>query len=52
MSRIFWDSMLFVYLLEGDPAYSTRAEYLLRRALERVALRAMTRLLTLSIALN
>ena len=35
MSRIFWDSMLFVYLLEGDPAYSTRAEYLLRRAWER-----------------
>lgn len=35
MSRIYWDSMLFIYLLEGHPAYSKRAQYLLQRAFER-----------------
>jgi predicted nucleic acid-binding protein len=35
MSRIFWDSMLFIYLLEDHPAYSTRATQLLDRAYKR-----------------
>jgi len=35
MSRIFWDSMLFIYILQGHPAYSSRAQYLLKRAYER-----------------
>jgi predicted nucleic acid-binding protein len=35
MSRIFWDSMLFIYLIEGHPRFSLRVEYLLRRSLER-----------------
>ncbi|HEU5342275.1 PIN domain-containing protein [Edaphobacter sp.] len=35
MSKIFWDSMLFVYLLEGNPAYSKRVQHLLQRAYER-----------------
>ena len=32
MSRIFWDSMLFIYLLEGHPKFSPRARQLLDRA--------------------
>ena len=35
LSKIFWDSMLFVYLLEGNPAYSKRVQHLLQRAYER-----------------
>ncbi len=35
MSRIYWDSMLFIYLLEGHPVYAARAQHLLRRAYER-----------------
>ena len=35
MSKLFWDSMLFVYLLEGNPAYSKRVQHLLQRAYER-----------------
>jgi predicted nucleic acid-binding protein len=35
MSRIYWDSMLFIYLLEDHPTYSARAEHLLTRAYER-----------------
>lgn len=35
MSRIFWDSMLFIYLLEDHPAFSTRAQRLLDRAYRR-----------------
>ncbi len=35
MSRIYWDSMLFIYLLEGHPAYSKRVQHLLQRAYER-----------------
>ncbi len=35
MSRIYWDSMLLIYLLEGNPAYCARVEHLLRRSLER-----------------
>src|SRR5579863_7737550 len=35
MSRIFWDSMLFIYLLEDHPAFSQRARHLLDRAYRR-----------------
>lgn len=35
MSRIFWDSMLFIYLLEDHPSFSSRAEELLDRAYRR-----------------
>jgi uncharacterized protein len=35
MSRIFWDSMLFIYLLEDNPAFSTRVQLLLDRAYNR-----------------
>ncbi len=35
MSRIFWDTMLFVYLLEDHPAYSVRVRQLLARARRR-----------------
>jgi predicted nucleic acid-binding protein len=35
MSRIFWDTMLLIYLLEGNPTYSQRAEELLARARRR-----------------
>ncbi|HET6169617.1 MAG TPA: type II toxin-antitoxin system VapC family toxin [Terracidiphilus sp.] len=35
MSRIFWDTMLLVYLLEGNPTYRQRAEELLARARRR-----------------
>jgi predicted nucleic acid-binding protein len=26
MSRIYWDSMLFIYLIEGNPAYAPRVK--------------------------
>lgn len=32
MSRIYWDTMLFVYLLEDHPAFSPRVRSLLSRA--------------------
>jgi predicted nucleic acid-binding protein len=35
MSRIFWDSMLFIYLLEDHPTFSLRARHLLDRAYRR-----------------
>lgn len=35
MSRIFWDTMLFIYLLEGHPADHKRVLYLLNRANDR-----------------
>jgi predicted nucleic acid-binding protein len=35
MSRIFWDSMLFIYLLEDHPTFSARAGELLDRAYNR-----------------
>jgi predicted nucleic acid-binding protein len=35
MSRIFWDSMLFIYLLEGHPAFSPRVRQLLERSYRR-----------------
>ena len=35
MSKIYWDSMLIIYLLEGNPAYSKRVQHLLQRSYER-----------------
>ena len=35
MSRIYWDTMLFIYLLEDHPAYSARTRQLLERAYKR-----------------
>jgi len=35
MSRIFWDTMLLIYLLEGNPAYRSRSEELLARSSRR-----------------
>jgi len=35
MSRIFWDSMLFIYLLEDHPEFSVRTRQLLGRARRR-----------------
>ena len=35
MSRIFWDTMFLIYLLEGNPTYRQRAEELLARARRR-----------------
>jgi uncharacterized protein len=35
MSRIFWDSMLFIYLLEDHPTFSPRTRQLLGRARRR-----------------
>jgi predicted nucleic acid-binding protein len=35
VSRIYWDTMLFIYLLEGHPQHSPRVKHLLKRAYER-----------------
>jgi predicted nucleic acid-binding protein len=35
MSRVFWDTMLLIYLLEGHPEFRRRAEQLLARARRR-----------------
>lgn len=35
MSRIFWDSMLLIYLVEGHPNFRPRADELLARAKRR-----------------
>ena len=35
MSRIYWDTMLFIYLLEDHPVYSPRPRQLLERAYKR-----------------
>ncbi|MGA2536973.1 MAG: type II toxin-antitoxin system VapC family toxin [Terracidiphilus sp.] len=35
MSRIYWDSMLFIYLLEGHATFSARAQQLLDRSYHR-----------------
>jgi predicted nucleic acid-binding protein len=35
MSRIYWDTMLFIYLLEDNPEFSLRAQQLLDRAYSR-----------------
>lgn len=31
MNRVYWDSMLFIYLLEGNPQYLPKVERLLRQ---------------------
>jgi predicted nucleic acid-binding protein len=35
VSKIYWDSMLIIYLLEGNPAFSKRVQHLLQRSFER-----------------
>lgn len=35
MSRVYWDTMLFVYLLENNPVYAARVDSLLARARRR-----------------
>ena len=35
MSRIYWDTMLLIYVLEGNPAYRKRVEELLIRSRRR-----------------
>lgn len=35
MSRIYWDTMLFIYLLDDHPVFSTRTRDLLERAYNR-----------------
>lgn len=35
MSRIFWDTMLFMYLMDNHPAYSERVHQLLDRSYRR-----------------
>jgi len=35
MSRIYWDTMLFIYLLEGNPAFVLRVRQLLDRSYQR-----------------
>jgi predicted nucleic acid-binding protein len=35
MTRVFWDTMLFIYLLEGNPQFSPRVREVLARSYER-----------------
>ncbi len=35
MSRIYWDTMLFIYLLEDHPMHAQRVQHLLERAYKR-----------------
>lgn len=35
MSRIYWDTMLFIYLLEGHSEFAPRVDHLLQRVIER-----------------
>lgn len=35
MSRVFWDTMLLIYLLEGNPQFRPRADELLARSRRR-----------------
>lgn len=35
MTRVFWDTNLFIYLLEANPEHGKRMEYLRQRSLER-----------------
>ena len=35
MTRIFWDAMIFIYLLQDDPVFGERAAAWRRRCLER-----------------
>jgi predicted nucleic acid-binding protein len=32
MARVFWDTMLFVYLMEDDPAFAPRVREVLQRS--------------------
>jgi predicted nucleic acid-binding protein len=35
MTRVFWDTLLFIYLLQDDPMFGKRVRYLRKRSLER-----------------
>jgi predicted nucleic acid-binding protein len=35
MTRVYWDTNLFIYLLQADPQFGKRVEYLRRRSIER-----------------
>jgi predicted nucleic acid-binding protein len=35
MTRVFWDTMLFIYLLQDDPVFGERVRHLRKRSLER-----------------
>lgn len=35
MSRVYWDSMVFIYWLESHPAYAPRVEFILQSMLTR-----------------
>jgi predicted nucleic acid-binding protein len=35
VTRIFWDTMLFIYLLQDDPQFGERVRYLRARSLDR-----------------
>lgn len=35
MTRVYWDTNLFIYLLQSDPQFGKRVEYLRRRSIER-----------------
>ncbi|HEX3891545.1 MAG TPA: PIN domain-containing protein [Terracidiphilus sp.] len=35
MSRIYWDSMLFIYLFEGNPSYTSRVTTILSGIMQR-----------------
>ncbi len=35
MTRVFWDAMLFIYLLQNDPVFGARVASLRRKSLER-----------------
>ena len=35
MSRVYWDSMIFVYWLESHPSYSARVEHIFQAMLQR-----------------
>ncbi len=35
MTRVFWDTNLFIYLLQSHPEHGKRVEYLRRRSLDR-----------------
>ncbi len=44
MSRIYWDTMLFVYWMEGHPQYGRRVQEIHRKMEERATLSALARL--------
>ncbi|MBV9438175.1 MAG: PIN domain-containing protein [Acidobacteria bacterium] len=35
MSRVYWDSMLFIYLFENNPRYADRASHIINRIKDR-----------------